>query len=49
LVASTDQEELLQVCSRILILRDGRVTGAADAALLTPQTLLALCYGEILS
>jgi len=46
LVASSDQEELLHICSRILIMRDGRLAASAPAAELTPQTLLALCYGE---
>ncbi len=50
LVASTDQEELLQICSRILVLRDGahrcRSSQAAD---LDAARLLALCYGETLS
>jgi len=46
LVASSDQEELLHICSRILVMRDGRLAASASAADLTPQTLLALCYGE---
>ncbi len=46
LVASSDQEELLHICSRIVVMRDGRIAASAPAAELTPQKLLALCYGE---
>jgi ABC-type sugar transport system ATPase subunit len=46
LVASSDQEELLHISSRILVMRDGRIAASAPAAELTPQKLLALCYGE---
>ena len=47
LVASSDQEELLHICSRILVMREGRLAASAQAADLTPEKLLALCYGEI--
>jgi len=46
LIVSSDQEELLHISSRILILREGRLAASASAAGLTPQKLLALCYGE---
>jgi ABC-type sugar transport system ATPase subunit len=47
LVASSDQEELLHICSRILVMRGGRIAASASSADLNPQKLLALCYGEI--
>jgi ABC-type sugar transport system ATPase subunit len=47
LIVSSDQEELLHICSRILIMRAGRIVAAAPAEELDPQKLLALCYGEI--
>ncbi len=46
LIVSSDQEELLHICSRILVMREGRIAASAPAAELTPQKLLALCYGE---
>ena len=46
LVSSSDQEELLHICSRLIVLREGRVAASVPAQGLTPQSLLALCYGE---
>jgi ABC-type sugar transport system ATPase subunit len=46
LIVLSDQEELLHICSRIAVMREGRVALIASAATLTPQKLLALCYGE---
>jgi len=46
LIVSSDQEELLHICSRIVVMREGRVAMTASTATLTPQKLLALCYGE---
>jgi ABC-type sugar transport system ATPase subunit len=46
LVVSTDQEELLRICSRILVMREGRIAATVATSGLTPQRLLALCYGE---
>ena len=46
LVASSDHEELLQLCSRIAVMREGRIATIVKAEGLTPQNLLALCYGE---
>ena len=46
LVASTDLEELLALCARIGVMREGRLAAIVPAAGLTPQSLLALCYGE---
>ncbi len=45
LIASSDHEELLALCSRIMILKDGRISGAVSAHGLAPAELLALCYG----
>ena len=44
-ISSSDHEELLGLCSRILVLREGRVSCATPASGLTPAGLLALCYG----
>src|SRR5260370_1304675 len=46
LVSSSDQEELIALCSRIAILIDGRPSRIVPAAGLTPSRLLALCYGD---
>ncbi len=46
LVSSSDQEELIALCSRIAILIDGRLSRIVPAAGLTPSRLLALCYGD---
>jgi ABC-type sugar transport system ATPase subunit len=45
LVVSSDQEELLALCSRIAILIDGRLARIVPAAGLTPARLLTLCHG----
>jgi ribose transport system ATP-binding protein len=44
-ISSSDHEELLGLCSRILVLKDGRVSCAAPASGLTSAGLLAMCYG----
>jgi ribose transport system ATP-binding protein len=46
LMVSSDLDELAQVCDRVLVLRDGRVTGEAQGAGLTAHRLSALMYGE---
>jgi ABC-type sugar transport system ATPase subunit len=46
-VVSSDHEELLRLCSRIVVLRAGRIAATVPTAGLTPQRLLALCYGEL--
>ena len=47
IVASSDHEELLALCTRIAIMRDGPDRGdRSRRAELSPQSLLALCYGE---
>ena len=44
-ISSSDHEELLGLCSRILVLKEGRISCATPAAGLTPAGLLDLCYG----
>ena len=44
-LASSDHEELLTLCCRIMILRDGRISRAVSSAGLTTADLLAFCYG----
>jgi ABC-type sugar transport system ATPase subunit len=46
IVVSTDQEELLRLCSRIVVMRAGRSAATVSTLGMTPQRLLALCYGE---
>jgi ABC-type sugar transport system ATPase subunit len=46
LISSSDHEELLELASRIAILRDGRICAIAPSEGLTQQRLLALCYGD---
>jgi ABC-type sugar transport system ATPase subunit len=45
-VASSDHEEILHLCTRVAIMRDGRIAATLPTHGLTPQRLLALCYGE---
>ena len=45
-VVSSDHEELLRLCSRVAVLREGRIAATVPTEGLTPQRLLALCYGE---
>jgi ABC-type sugar transport system ATPase subunit len=44
LIASSDHEELIDLCSRIAILKEGRITSIVSTRALTPAKLLALCY-----
>jgi ABC-type sugar transport system ATPase subunit len=46
LIASSDHQELLSLCSRIAVMRDGRLHAIQAAGALSEQGLLALCYGE---
>ncbi len=46
IVVSSDHEEILHLCSRVAVMRGGRIAAIAPAETLTPQRLLALCYGE---
>jgi ABC-type sugar transport system ATPase subunit len=45
-ISSSDQEELIALCSRIAILARGRLLRIVPAEGLTPSSLLALCYSE---
>ena len=45
-VVSSDHEELLHLCSRVAAMREGRIAATVSTQGLTPQRLLALCYGE---
>ena len=44
-ISSSDHEELLGLCGRILVLKEGRISSVTPASGLTPAGLLALCYG----
>jgi ABC-type sugar transport system ATPase subunit len=44
-ISSSDHEELLGLCSRILVLKEGRASSIAPASGLTAAGLLTLCYG----
>jgi ABC-type sugar transport system ATPase subunit len=46
LVVSSDHEEVLHLCSRIGVVRKGRIDTMLSTEGLNPQRLLALCYGE---
>ena len=45
-VASSQLDELLELSTRIAILREGRIFRIVPAEGLTPKDLLALCYGD---
>ena len=45
-VVSSDHEEVLGLCSRIGVFRQGRLAEIVANVDLTPQALLAHCYGE---
>lgn len=42
---SSDHEEILHLCSRVIVMRAGRLAAIAPAAELTPRRLLEMCYG----
>jgi ribose transport system ATP-binding protein len=44
ILSSTDLPELIGMCDRIAVMRDGRVATVVEAAGLTQQDLLSLCY-----
>jgi len=46
LVVSSDQEEILHICSRVVVMREGRISAVTSTSGLSPQRLLSLCYGE---
>jgi ABC-type sugar transport system ATPase subunit len=45
-VVSSDHEEILHICTRVAIMRRGRIAAILPTNGLNPQRLLALCYGE---
>ena len=45
-IVSSDQEELMRLCSRVAVLREGRITATVPTDGLTPERLLALCHGD---
>lgn len=46
IMVSSEVEELIEVCHRILILKDGRLIGECDPEGLTSQQLYSMCMGE---
>ena len=46
LLISSDLPELIGLSDRILVLREGRLTGEFEVQSLTPQKLLTLCVGD---
>lgn len=46
LVASSDFPELIGMCDRIIVMRDGAMATTLDAKGLTEEALLAHCYGH---
>ena len=46
IVVSSDHEEMLRLCSRVVVMRRGRIAANVSTEGLSPQRVLALCYGE---
>ena len=46
-MVSSDLPELIGMCDRILIIRDGVLVHTVRADKLTENELLTLCYGEL--
>jgi ribose transport system ATP-binding protein len=46
IVASSDNEEIPGLCDRVLVLREGSVTGELTGADIQPANLVALSYGQ---
>jgi ABC-type sugar transport system ATPase subunit len=44
---SADLPELVRVCSRVLVLREGRVTAEFEGPEINEHTMLAACYGAV--
>jgi ABC-type sugar transport system ATPase subunit len=47
LLASSDLDEVLGVCERVLVLREGRIAYERPVAALDRGALLELCYGGV--
>jgi ABC-type sugar transport system ATPase subunit len=45
-VISSDFAELAGICSRVVVLREGRVSGVLDAPAVTEDALVRLAYGR---
>ncbi|HEV2122502.1 MAG TPA: sugar ABC transporter ATP-binding protein [Chloroflexota bacterium] len=45
-IASSDFPELLGLCDRVLVMREGLQAGVIEATDLSPERLLGLCYGD---
>jgi ribose transport system ATP-binding protein len=45
-LASSEYEDLANLCDRVLVLRDGRVVSALHGGALTPERLLEQCFRE---
>jgi ribose transport system ATP-binding protein len=46
IVASSDNEEIPGLCDRVIVLREGSVTGELSGADIRPANLVALSYGQ---
>jgi ribose transport system ATP-binding protein len=46
IMVSSELEELLEVCHRILIMREGRITGEVRPENITIEKLYSMCMGE---
>ena len=47
ILVSSDLPELIGMCDRIAVMREGRITATVDAAGLGEDALLNLCYGRV--
>ena len=45
-LASSEYEDLANLCDRVLVLRDGRIVSALHGGALTPERLLEQCFRE---
>jgi ribose transport system ATP-binding protein len=46
IVISSDFAELVQICSRVVALREGRVAGVLEAPTITEEALVRLAYDD---
>lgn len=47
IVVSTELEELIEICHRIIIMKDGEFIGEVSPKGLTPEKLYAMCMGDV--